>query len=372
MSLLKRILEEIDLRGGITLGRYMEYALADPDEGYYMQQMPLGVAGDFVTSPEISQIFGEMLGVWVAECWQMQGRPKADVVEVGPGLGTLMDDFLRATKHVEGFHDAIDVHMVETSPKLRKHQRYLLGEKHPRIRWHERVPRAEKALFIIGNEFFDALPIEQYVAVKGGFKQRMVVHGEEDDKPLAFGLGEALHKKLPSRFPAFARDALDEGAMVEICPLAQEIMRALTQRIATHGGAALFIDYGYVHPQGQKPTLRDTFQAVKKHQFHDVLAEPGSADLTAHVDFSTLAQVAVNAGGYVPAVLNQRDFLLRMGAELRVTQLCNKANGDEVRENIRNGFARLVDPAEMGELFKVMAVMPAGIPAPIFVNMEAK
>lgn len=369
MNLLGRILQEIDERGGITLGDYMLHALADPDEGYYMQQMPLGVEGDFVTSPEISQVFGELLGVWVAECWQVQGRPKADVVEVGPGLGTLMDDFLRATKHVPGFHEAIDVHMVETSPKLRKHQRYALGDRHPRIRWHEQVPQGEKPLFILGNEFFDALPIEQYIAVEGGFRQRMVVRGEEDDT-LAFGLGEELHAKLPLRYPSIGRGELDEGEIVEVSPVSQEVLRPIAARIARHGGAALFIDYGYEHPQDSAPLVGDTFQAVRKHRFHDVLEAPGSADLTAHVDFSTLAQVAVNTGAYVPPVLSQREFLLRMGGELRMTQLERNARSELVRDNIRKGFARLIDPQEMGELFRVMAVMPAGIPAPVFTNKE--
>lgn len=371
MTLLKRILQQADENGGISVADYMFHALADPDEGYYMQQMPLGAAGDFVTAPEISQVFGEMLGVWVAECWLTQGKPKADVVEMGPGLGTLMDDFLRATKHVEGFHDAIEVHMVETSAKLRKHQRYLLGNKHRCIRWHERLPDSDRALFILGNEFFDALPIEQYVAVQGGFRECMVVRRQKGQEALRFDLSDVLLTRLPHRYPRITRDELDDGDIVEVCPTSHDIMRRLAARIATQGGAALFVDYGYTRPQGN-PAAGDTFQAVKQHKHHDVLAAPGSADLTAHVDFTTLAELAVAEGAYTPPVLTQGEFMLRMGGELRAQQLCENARSPQDATDIRNGFRRLIDPAEMGELFKVLAVMPAGIPAPVFTNPPKK
>lgn len=368
MSLLERIYDKIEEDGGISIADYMYMALSDPQEGYYMHQTPLGLKGDFITSPEISQVFGEMLGIWMAECWHMLGKPKVDVVEVGPGLGTLMDDFLRATKTVKGFHEAMDVHMVETSPQLQSHQRTVLRKKHPRIQWHYELPESDRPLLILGNEFFDALPIEQYVITKTGFRERRIVcEKHEDEKKLAYKPSDKEKRYLPTPYPPIGAGDLPEETVVEICPMAQVIMRQVATRIAKCGGAGLFIDYGYVRPEGMTMYAGgDTFQAVKKHKYHNELEAPGTADLTAHVDFSSLADVAVAAGGYTPPVLTQGEFLTRMGGEVRMQQLCRNANSKEVCENLARGYQRLTDTEDMGELFKVLAVMPAGIPAPVF------
>ncbi|MCH2546866.1 MAG: SAM-dependent methyltransferase [Alphaproteobacteria bacterium] len=367
MGLLERIYAQIDEDGGISIADYMRFALADPDEGYYMSQNPLGIEGDFVTSPEICQVFGEMLGIWIAECWHMLGKPQADLVEMGPGLGTLMDDFLRATHHVEGFHEAIDVHMVETSEKLRRKQKQLLDGKHPRISWHDTIPSNDKPLLVIGNEFFDALPIEQYVAEKKGFRERIIVRDAEDENKLAFDVADTFYRRLPTQFPRIKASEMRAGSVIEICPAAQELMKTITDRIVSTGGAALFIDYGYSAPLGQAYHVRgDTLQAVRKHKYHNVLENPGQADITAHVDFTSLCEIAVAAGGYVPPIMTQADFLLRMGGETRVKQLCVNAHNKQICEDIVKAFMRLVNEQDMGNLFKVMAVMPAGIPAPLF------
>jgi SAM-dependent MidA family methyltransferase len=372
MSLLQRILAQIDQQGGISIADYMLHALADPEEGYYMSQTPLGVEGDFVTSPEISQVFGEMLGVWIAECWHHLGKPRADVVEMGPGLGTLMDDFLRATKNVAGFHDSIDVHMVETSDRLQSQQKRQLEGKHPRIHWHRSLPQTDRPLLIIGNEFFDALPIEQYITTAKGFRERIVVRGA-DEETLAFDVADKELRRLPTRYPRIMAGELPEGAIVETCPMAQEIMDRIARHISRHGGAALFIDYGYTRSENpQEYAEGDTLQAVRKHVYHDVLHEPGKADLTAHVDFSALSEVAVAAGGYAPPVLSQAEFLTRMGGELRMKHLCQNARTPDICATIANGYRRLIMPEEMGELFKVLAVMPAGIPAPLFTEPNLK
>jgi NADH dehydrogenase [ubiquinone] 1 alpha subcomplex assembly factor 7 len=365
MSLLERIYEQIEQEGGLTIAEYMQHALADPEEGYYMTRDPFGLEGDFVTAPELSQIFGEMLGVWMAECWQMQGKPKADVVEFGPGLGTLMEDFLRATRHVEGFHDAIDVHLVESSPNLSEHQQRRLAGKHARLHWHRRLPLLERPQFVLGNEFFDALPIEQFIAGSKGFHRRLVVGDRK--KGLRFDQTEGQFRKLPARWPRVEAQSLEAGTIIETCPQAQEIMERLASGIARFGGAALFIDYGYVRPEdGVHYAAGDTLQAVRKHQPHEVLDAPGTADLTAHVDFSTLADVAVAAGGYAAPIITQGEFLQRMGGELRLKQLCDKAHTPPVCERLIKAYHRLTDGQEMGDLFKVLAVMPAGIPAPLF------
>lgn len=366
MSLIERILQRIDEEGGISTADYMEMALSDPDEGYYTTRMPLGLEGDFVTAPEISQIFGELVGIWLAECWQMLGRPKADLVELGPGLGTLMVDILRATKHVPGFHDAIDVRMVETSPRLSRYQQSALADKHPHITWHSRLPESDRPLLVVGNEFFDALPVYQYVASPKGFRERIIVRAEKNTEALAFDMADAVERKLPFSYPRIRSGEVTEGDVIEICPLAQEIMAQLAECIAVRGGVGLFVDYGYTRPADGTHAVGDTLQAVKKHKYHDPLADPGMADLTAHVDFSVLAQVAVAQGGYAPPVLSQQEFLLRMGGEQRMQQLFANAGDEQAREAVAKGFRRLVDPEEMGELFKVLAIMPAGVPAPVF------
>lgn len=366
MTLLDRIRSRIEDEGALTIAEYMEMALADPEEGYYTSRTPLGLQGDFVTAPEISQIFGEMLGIWCAEVWHMLGKPEMDVLEFGPGMGTLMDDFLRATRKVAGFHEAISVQMVELSPVLRGHQQELLQGKHPRIHWHTHMPESERPWLVIGNEFFDALPIRQFRATEAGFCERMVSLAE-DGQGLAFAWENGESSRLPGDFPRMVAGELPVDTIIEICPDAQETLYLLAQHIAEKGGAALFVDYGYTRPEDMDVYAGgDTFQAVKRHEFHDVLETPGEADLTAHVDFSTLADIAVAAGCYTPPVLNQRDFLLRMGAVARLENLLAQARSEAIRKTLSDGFNRLIDKNEMGELFKVLAVMPAGIPAPIF------
>lgn len=366
MTLLERIRDRISEEGMLTIAEYMEMALADPEQGYYTSRMPLGLEGDFVTAPDISQIFGELMGIWCAEVWHMLGKPQVDVAEFGPGLGTLMDDFLRATRSVAGFHEAMTVQMVELSPVLTEQQQNLLADKHPRISWQTALPEGDKPLLVIGNEFFDALPIRQFIATKTGFRERMVSLASKGNG-LAFTTSKEEWRKLPGDFPRIAAGELPVDSVLEICPDAQEVMYMLAERIAKRGGAGLFIDYGYTRPEGVAVhAAGDTFQAVRRHEYHHVLDEPGMADLTAHVDFSTLAQVAVAAGAYAPPVLTQREFLLRMGAETRLQQLKEGARSDDVRQNLANGFYRLTAKEEMGELFKALAIMPAGIPAPIF------
>lgn len=369
MSLLDYIYKKIKVERGLTVSEYMRIALSDPKEGYYMTKAPFGLEGDFVTAPELSQIFGEMLGVWLAECWQMLGKPKSDLVELGPGKGTLMDDLLRATKHVEGFHEAMSVTMVETSDSLQEQQKKLLEGKHPNIQWRKYLPEGEKPLFVLGNEFFDALPIDQYVVGKKGFHMRLVMG--DRNSGLHFDQTDGAYKSLPTEFPQVKAEDFPTGAIVEICPEAQQIMEQVSQRIVRHGGAGLFIDYGYTRLGDMLGyTAGDTLQAVKSHQYHAVLDAPGEADLTAHVDFTTLADVAMSVGGYVPPVLSQGAFLQRMGGELRLQQLCKNAQSDILCDKLMQGYRRLVHEEEMGELFKVLAVMPAGIPAPLFTEVQ--
>ncbi|MDX2074117.1 MAG: SAM-dependent methyltransferase [Alphaproteobacteria bacterium] len=329
MTLESLLKERIREHGPISIADYMAMCLTHPEYGYYMRRDPLGVAGDFTTAPEISQIFGELLGLWLAAQWQKQGRPEAALVEFGPGRGTLMADMLRATRKVAGFHDALSVHLVEASPVLKQKQWAALAGKHPHISWQEDIAALpDVPVFAVANEFFDALPIRQFM-------------GNEERKVEVDGQGE-LQFTPPGE------------AIVEKSPASLAMMRNVASRIAGHGGAFLVVDYGYTGG-----SRGDTLQAVRQHHYHPVLADPGEADLTAHVDFDALMEVAQSAGATTFGALPQGKFLLQIGASQRLMNLCAAASEPQQKE-LMNGFERLISHEQMGELFKVLAVLPSG------------
>jgi NADH dehydrogenase [ubiquinone] 1 alpha subcomplex assembly factor 7 len=314
--------------GPMTVAEYMQLALAYPEYGYYMRKDPLGAEGDFTTAPEISQVFGELVGAWLASQWLIMDKPECALVELGPGRGTLMNDILRATKHVSGFHDAVSVHLVETSPVLKQKQWQALARKHGDITWHEQfsdVP--EMPLLLIANEFFDALPIRQFVE-DGTERMVSVMPAQAGIKALCWT-------------PAAA------GVTKETCEPAEQIMRDIATRISTHSGAALIVDYGYAEGHG------DTLQAVREHQYSEVLKDPGMADLTAHVDFSALKKAAEGCAVYGP--VPQGAFLTRLGVAERIERLAHNASDDQVKE-LYAGVRRLTEPKQMGELFKVLGL----------------
>ena len=341
MTALARLLtDRIRATGPITLAEYMATCLMHPDHGYYATRDPLGAAGDFITAPEISQMFGELIGLALAQCWLDQGSPAAfALAELGPGRGTLMADVLRATRGVPGFAPAASVHLVETSPVLRARQ----AEAVPDAVWHDTVATLpDRPLFLIANEFFDALPIRQFVRDPGGWRERMV------------GLdGDALTLGLSDPAPIAALDhRLDDttpGDIVETCPAMTGIVAEIGQRIANHGGAALVIDYG------DWRALGDTFQALRAHDSVDPLAAPGTADLTAHVDFEALAQAAAPAAH--TRVSTQGVFLERLGITDRARVLANGLTG-AARDQHVAAHRRLTHPAEMGDIFKVIGLYP--------------
>lgn len=332
--------------GPIPVSRYMAEALGNPKHGYYMTRDPLGRDGDFITAPEISQIFGELIGLWWASVWVEMGRPDpVRVVELGPGRGTLMADALRAAVALPDFAKAIELHLVEISPVLKALQKEQL-----RAVWHERLDDVpEGPMLLVANEFFDALPIRQYVRVEDGWRERMV--GLDGDN-LAFGLA-------PGRAPAV--ELLPEtapGDIAEICPAAIAIARAIGERVASHGGAALIVDYGHA-----QSAPGDTLQALAGHRYRDVFEAPGQADLTAHVDFEVLAQSARHAGAAVHGPVDQGDFLSRLGIGRRAQALLLRAT-DAQAEQIKSGVRRLAAPDQMGRLFKAMAITDPGLPVP--------
>ncbi|WP_407495256.1 class I SAM-dependent methyltransferase [Pseudooceanicola sp. MF1-13] len=345
-SLTDRIRQRISLQGPLTIADYMYICLLDPDHGYYATRDPLGTKGDFITAPEVSQMFGEVVGLALAQAWMDQGSPSPfTLAEAGPGRGTLMADLLRATRGVPGFHDAMRLVLIEASPTLRNIQADTLADYTPA--WttsFDDLPK--RPLYFVANEFFDALPIRQFQRQGQGWAERVVT---TDGDALTF----ALTTPLPLPELAHRLDDTADGDVVEVCPDAAPIAATLGQRIATHGGAALIIDYGDWRSKG------DTFQAVQAHQPVSPLDAPGEADLTAHVDFEALALAATPAKP--SAMTPQGVFLERLGITARAEALARRMSGDALQSHIA-AHRRLTHPQEMGTLFKVLGLTPPDQP----------
>ncbi len=345
MTPLGRIIAaQIAATGPITLADYMATCLLHPEHGYYPTRDPLGVAGDFTTAPEISQMFGEILGLALAQAWLDQGAPTPfTLAELGPGRGTLMADVLRATRGVPGFHAAARVMLVEASPTLRAAQQARLQAfaiQHPAT--IDDLP--DQPLFLLANEFFDALPIHQFHFDGQVWRERLV--GLRDGA-LAFGLSDPIPRAFAG--PAFADPT--PGRVVEVCKAARGYAHVLGRRIRQHGGAALIIDYGDWRSSG------DTFQAMRSHAFVDPLAEPGLADLTAHVDFEALASDCA-----LPcAFAEQGEFLARLGVDTSAARLAHSLTGEALQSH-QAAHRRLTHPKEMGSLFKVLGLHHPGAP----------
>jgi SAM-dependent MidA family methyltransferase len=337
----------IAAQGPMRVAHYMAHCLGDPEFGYYRTRDPLGMRGDFVTAPEISQMFGELVGLWAVAIWRQMGAPASFVLaELGPGRGTLMADALRAAQIEAGFVAAATVHLVETSPVLRRMQKEALGRFAAQVVWHDAIATLPEAPAItIANEFFDALPIYQAVRKADGWHERMVGLDEEDR--LSFGLHGApipdFERTLPPGLTA------TDGAIFEWRSDAE--LNLLCWRLQKHGGAALVIDYGHV-----VSGFGDTLQAVHRHGFADPLAALGETDLTAHVDFAAMARVGRALGAAVQGPAEQGVFLRRLGIEVRAERLTQKAMPQQ-REAIDAAYVRLTGggPGEMGGLFKALA-----------------
>ena len=338
---LHRIIRQ---EGPISLERYMGLALGHPRYGYYMTRDPFGVEGDFVTAPEISQMFGELIGLWSAEVWSAMGRPsRVMLVEMGPGRGTLMADALRALRSAPSFMTAVEVHMVETSPVLTAQQQKSLARATVPVFWHRQLADVpEGPAIILANEFFDALPVRHYVNMPRGWCERLV--GLDDNGQLTFGASANPEPSLQISAPL--------GEILEIGAQSQLMMREIGQRLQRQRGAALAIDYGYA-----ETALGETFQALKDHEFVHPLSHVGEADLTVHVDFSALTRAAVSVGLNVFGPIYQGDFLAALGIQQRADALKRRATEAQIAE-IDAALFRLTDasPQNMGQLFKALAV----------------
>jgi SAM-dependent MidA family methyltransferase len=349
--LLLRLCERIRRDGPLTVGEYMQACVGDPEYGYWRRRDTIGAAGDFVTAPEISQIFGELIGLWCAVTWQQLGSPTpVRLVELGPGRGTLMRDALRAARRAPGFIDAATLHLVEISESLRSLQQATLADSlgQTAITWHRDIAEVPPGpAIVVANEFLDALPIRQLVYAGGVWHERVVALDAGGTLIFAQGDRVDLQAGLP-REP-------QPGAIAELRAGEEQLIAELATR--SRPCVALFIDYG---PASE--AVGDTLQAVRRHEYVDPLAEPGTADLTAHVLFAGLADKARAAGLAADGPVTQAEFLGRLGIAERATRLM-AANSGRAAE-IEAGAQRLVAPTGMGQLFKVLAVRSRALPPP--------
>ncbi|WP_374763360.1 class I SAM-dependent methyltransferase [Yunchengibacter salinarum] len=347
--LLNRLARRIRAEGPLTMADYMTAALMDPRHGYYQQKQVFGTAGDFITAPEISQMFGEVIGLTMAHFWDRTGRPENSLlVELGPGRGTCMADMRRALAVQPAARQALAPHMVEASARLKTLQKQAVPDV-----IHHTTPDSlpDGPIFLLGNEFLDALPVHQFEKRDGQWLERRI--GLADDTahtprlvPVLTHPGAAFALLDESRTAA-----APDGTVLEVCPAARSLVATLADRLSRHGGAAVLIDYG-----SHRPGTGDTVQAVKDHAYADPLAAPGTADITAHVDFAALVAIAEEQG--IPArIADQGAWLMEAGLGLRAEQLAAGAD-ESTRRDILAALKRLTAPDQMGTLFKVLTLGP--------------
>ncbi|MEX3011993.1 class I SAM-dependent methyltransferase [Hoeflea sp. TYP-13] len=338
----------------MSVSDYFALCLGDPEHGYYKTREPFGVAGDFTTAPEISQLFGEIIGIFLVLAWQSHGKPApVRLIEIGPGRGTLMADIQRVVSSLApDLARTATAHLVETSEHLSAIQKKTLGGPAIATSWHTHVDDVPAGFtLLVSNELFDAIPIRQFVMTDEGLRERVIAIGEGNK--LAFQAGTATIDA-----PKWAKKA-KSGDILEMAPAREALMARIAERIVNNGGIALTIDYGHT-----RSALGDTLQAVSRHRFADVLANPGECDLTSHVDFEALGAAAHAEGAHIWPVMGQGEFLLALGLLERAGTLgANKSV--ETQQLIRQSVERLAGDGDnqMGNLFKVLCI--AGSPASI-------
>jgi NADH dehydrogenase [ubiquinone] 1 alpha subcomplex assembly factor 7 len=351
VSPAERLAARIEGTGPITVAEYMASALTDPDFGYYTRtaSAPLGAAGDFTTAPEISQLFGELIGAWLIDCWRHSGSPDpVDLIELGPGRGTLMADIMRVARTVPDWRAAIRLHLVEVNPALRQSQAAVLAGYTPT--WHAALSDIpDGPMMLVANEFLDALPIRQLVFWNGNWRERMV--GWSADAGFHFILSPGV-SPLSLLVPTGLKP--DEGAVFELSPAVFGVVTEIGQRIARHGGAALLIDYGRA-----ASNLGESLQALKRHRMVPALEAPGESDLSAHVDFGAVARVAREAGATVSGPVGQGAFLEALGISARALRL--KHGAPDKAQSLDAAVSRLTGTDAMGELFQALAITAAGV-----------
>lgn len=353
----------IATEGPIPISEFMALALYHPFHGYYRQQSAVGAGGDFITAPEISQMFGELIGLWCIQCWINMGQPtKFNLIELGPGRGILMADALRAAALSQPFLEAAQLQLVEVNQALQKDQHKNLRKIEPHISsvtWHERFDSIpEGPSIIVANEFFDCLPIRQFQRTEKGWCERMV--GLDQNGQLCFQLSP---DPIPPNFlnslhlNSTAFGVAQLGHVLEYSPASQALATQIVERLNNQPGYALIIDYG------DTVISQPTFQAVKNHQYHNPLENIGETDLTAHVNFAHLAKTTYENGAMVWGPISQSNFLTTLGIKQRA-QMLMKASPSNIAEQIKNDLARLTAPDQMGDLFKAMVIAAPNLDAP--------
>ncbi len=358
-----KLIKRIEEAGPVSVAEYMTLCLLDPTLGYYPTRDPLGSDGDFITAPEISQMFGEVLGLWCVQSWIDLGRPETvQLVELGPGRGIMMSDMLRAAKLDEGFAKAVNVTLIEASAALEAVQGRTLGGCGVPVSWAKDLSGVSSGpTIIIGNEFLDCLPIRQLIcedrfAGAAGWHERLV--GINDDKELQFVKSPApISDVLAQSLPSEAKNARNDDLM-EINPSAAQLLDQIKTRFEDHPGRVLFIDYG-----PEVTEFGDTLQALNRHEKVGVFSDPGNTDLTARVDFQALAETAKAIGLETTQAVPQREFLSKLGIEMRAVAL-TRAKPD-AKEKLTRQLRRLMAEDEMGVLFKAIAVQSPGLPVPL-------
>jgi NADH dehydrogenase [ubiquinone] 1 alpha subcomplex assembly factor 7 len=350
---MKDIRQAIESSGSINVAQFMEIAMYNSLNGYYIKSQPIGKNADFITSPEISQLFGEMIGVYCANMWIQLGCPKNfNLVELGPGNGTLMQDLLRAVKNVDGFIAACNIHLVDANHRLIKKQKDLLSSY--RVSWHREVSSlpSDLPMIIVANEFFDCLPINQYIKQNNIWYQKCISITPKQEElffiemPVLSHFSSSLTHEHPNS---------KNGSILEICYPAIKLVQQISEFFKHIPGALLIIDYGYCLDPLSRRAYNSTLQAVKNHKFHPIFNDIGRADITAHVDFFSLSQAAsVNFAKSLP-VITQREFLQNLGINVRAEILKNNQSS-RIQEEIEIGLQRLTDPMQMGNLFKVLEI----------------
>ena len=342
------ILKSVTETDGLSIAQFMQTCLLDIDHGYYRTQKVFGARGDFVTAPEISQMFGEIVGLWLAQCWIAQERPTPfTLLELGPGRGTLMADIFRATAKVAGFHEAMQIVLVEASEQLRSLQKKSLPS--AEVSWIEKISQLpEQPVFFVANEFFDALPVHQFQRQNDKWFERQIISQKGE-----LSIGICPHASDLTQLQRRIADTSD-GDIVEINLMAQKMAKALSKHIETFSGSGLIVDYG------DWVSLGDTIQAVKDQKQVDIFAAPGKSDLTAHVDFAALVtDIACKHSRLVPQGL----FLERLGITQRANTLAAYLKGEALQMHIA-AHRRLTHPDQMGSLFKVISLYPTYCPTP--------
>ena len=352
MSLEDRLKAEIRLDGPMNVARYMALCLHDPEGGYYTTRPALGADGDFITAPLVSQMFGELIGLWCAEVWTRLGWPKRFAwVEMGPGDGTLIADAIRAARALPGFLEAAELWLVEPSEPLRglQAERLMEGPLQPHFTDSlAQLPRGAP-IIMVANELLDCLPARQFVMTPSGWAERMV--GLDENGALAFGLIPAAGETLP--------DGAPPGAVLEVSTRQAVLGAEVGVLLDRQGGAALLIDYGRARPE-----FGDTLQALRRHEKVSPLQSPGEADLTVHADFPSVLAAARRVGVQTSPILTQRGFLMRLGIETRAAALSRAA--PDKADLIARQLDRLIAPDQMGELFKAAAIHAPGLVPPGF------